>query len=207
MALLRRLRVTAMTLVSFRSLVALAAAALAAGVGAAARAEAVTYLLDPSHTQVTFEVLHLGTSTLRGRFNRIEGHATLDRAARKGELSVAIDTASISTGVLPLDGLLRGTQGFSAQEHPRAYFVAKQLSFDADKLVSVRGEFTLRGAGQPLLLRAEGFNCYTHPSLQREVCGGDFEAELMRSSFGISHSLPFVGDRVRLRVQVEGVRQ
>lgn len=172
-----------------------------------AHAQGVTYLLDPSHTQVTWEVLHLGTSTLRGRFNRIEGHVTLDRAARKGELSVTIDTSSISTGVAPLDGLLRGTQGFSSQEHPKAYFIAQQLSFDGDKLASVRGEFTLRGTSQPLQLRATGFNCYQHPQLQREVCGGDFEAELQRSSFGINHSLPFVGDRVRLLIQVEGVRQ
>ena len=46
-------------------------AALAAAVPAAARAQPVTYVFDPSHTQVTWEVKHLGTSTLRGRFNRI----------------------------------------------------------------------------------------------------------------------------------------
>ena len=180
---------------------------VSAGACAAARAESVTYVLDPTHTQVTWEVLHLGTSTMRGRFNRIEGHATLDRATRKGELSVVIDTASVSSGVAPLDGLLRGTQMLKTQEHPKAYFVAQQLNFDGDKLASVRGEFTLRGTSQPLTLRATGFNCYPHPELQREVCGGDFEAELKRSSFGINHSLPFVGDRVRLLVQVEGVRQ
>jgi polyisoprenoid-binding protein YceI len=196
-----------MTCLSFRPGAALLAGALASGTCATAHAQGVTYLFDPSHTQVTFEVLHLGTSTLRGRFNRIEGHATLDRAARKGELSVAIDTASISTGVLPLDGLLRGTQGFNSPDHPKAYFIAQQLSFDGDKLASVRGEFTLRGTGQPLTLRAKGFNCYAHPELKREVCGGDFEAELKRSSFGIDHSLPFVGDKVRLLIQVEGVRQ
>ena len=182
-------------------------AALAAAVPAAAQAEPVTYVFDPSHTQVTWEVKHLGTSTLRGRFNRIEGNVTLDRTARKGDLSVTIDTASISTGVAPLDGLLRGAQGFSVQEHPKAYFVAQQMAFDGDKLASVRGEFTLRGTSQPLTLRAVGFNCYMHPMLQREVCGGDFEAELMRSSFSINHSLPFVGDKVRLLIQVEGVRQ
>ena len=174
---------------------------------APALAQPVTYLLDPSHTQVTFEVRLLGTSTLRGRFNRIEGNVSLDRAARQGTVSVVIDTASISTGVLPLDSLLRGAQGFSSQDHPKAYFVAQQMSFDGDKPVSVRGEFSLRGTSQPLELRATGFNCYTHPTLQREVCGGDFEAELMRSSFAISHSLPFVGDRVRLLIQVEGIRQ
>ncbi len=174
---------------------------------ATARAESVTYVLDPSHTQVTFEVLHLGTSTLRGRFNRIEGQVTLDRAARSGNVSVVIDTSSVSTGVLPLDGLLRGAQGFVSQDHPKAYFVASQLVFDGDKLGSVRGEFSLRGASQPLQLRATTFNCYEHPMLKREVCGGDFEAEFKRSSFGINHSLPFVGDKVRLLIQVEGVRQ
>lgn len=190
-----------------RFLLPLMLAGSAAAAPAPAAAQAVTYLLDPSHTQVTWEVVHLGTSTMRGRFNRIEGHVTLDRTSRKGELSVTVDTASISTGVLPLDGLLRGTQGFRSEEHPKAYFIASQMNFDGDKLASVRGEFTLRGVSQPLLLKAAGFNCYAHPTLQREVCGGDFEAELMRSSFGINHSLPFVGDRVRLLVQVEGVRQ
>jgi polyisoprenoid-binding protein YceI len=186
---------------------AAAAAVLAAVLFVPGTALAQTYVFDPSHTQVTWEVLHLGTSTMRGRFNRIEGHATLDRAARKGEVTVVIDTASISTGVLPLDGLLRGPQGFSAEFHPKAFFIAPQLTFDGDKLASVRGEFMLRGVSRPLELRATAFNCYAHPTLQREVCGGDFEAVLERSAFGITHSLPFVGDRVRLLIQVEGVRQ
>ncbi len=196
-----------MTHAVFRSPVARIALVIAAGASAAVRAEAVTYVLDPSHTQVTWEVVHLGTSTMRGRFNRVEGHVTLDRAARKGDLSITLDTASVSSGVAPLDGLLRGSQMLSSQDHPKAYFVARQMSFEADQPASVRGEFTLRGISQPLQLRATAFNCYQHPSLQREVCGGDFEAELKRSSFGINHSLPFVADRVRLLIQVEGVRQ
>lgn len=186
---------------------AVAAGFAAAGLCAGAQGQSVTYVLDPAHTQVTWEVVHLGTSTMRGRFNRIEGHVTLDRAARKGELSISIDTASISTGVAPLDTLLRGNQGFDSPAHPRAYFVAQKFGFDADRVASVRGEFSLRGTSQPLELRATAFNCYEHPMLKREVCGGDFVAELRRSSFGINHSLPFVGDRVRLLIQVEGVRQ
>ena len=38
-------------------------------------------------------------------------------------------------------------------------------------------------------------------------CGGDFEGELLRSAFGASFGVPLVADRVRLRVQVEGVRR
>jgi polyisoprenoid-binding protein YceI len=166
-----------------------------------------TYLLDPSHTQVTWALVHLGTSTMRGRFTGVSGHVTLDRAAGKGELSVQIPTASVSSGVVPLDSLLRGDGMLRSEAHPLAYFVASQFNFEDGKLSSVRGEFTLRGISQPLSLRAVRFGCYAHPQLQREVCGGDFEGEILRSSFQIDHSLPFIADRVDLRIQVEGVKQ
>ena len=58
---------------------------------------------------------------------------------------------------------------------------------------------------QPLTLRALRGNCGLNPLLRRTVCGGDFEGEVVRSAFGITHSLPFVGDKVRLIVQVEAI--
>ena len=91
-------------------------------------------------------------------------------------------------------------------EHPDAYFVARNFVFDGEALREVRGEITLRGISRPLSLRALGFSCGTHPLLQREWCGGDFEAELRRSDFGMSFGLPLVADRVRLQVQVEAIR-
>ena len=69
------------------------------------------------------------------------------------------------------------------------------------------GELTLRGISQPLRLVATRFACRQDARLQREVCGGDFEAELRRSDFGIDYGLPFVGNAVTVRVQVEGIRQ
>ena len=54
----------------------LLAAALCAA--AAAQAEPASYAIEPTHTFVTFEVLHFGTSTSRGRFDRKEGMAYAD---------------------------------------------------------------------------------------------------------------------------------
>lgn len=175
---------------------------------AAARAEPEHYAFDPTHTFVSFELLHFGTSTIRGRFGPLGGDATLDRAARKGRVQVEIDTALVSTGVAVLDARLKEPDMLAVQAHPRAYWVAERLEFDdAGRVKSLRGEFTLRGVSQPLTLRALRFNCYTSPLIGREVCGGDFEGEIVRSTFGITHSLPFVADKVRLRVQVEAIHQ
>ena len=187
-----------------RTLLTLAVALLGAATAPAAPAQALAYTTDPAHTRVHWEVRHFGTSTQRGRFGGVDAHIVLDRAQQRGELSVAIDTRSIDSGVAALDGMLRGGSFLAAEQFPQAYFVASRLEFDGDRLVGARGEFTLRGVARPLTLRALRFACREDEG--REVCGGDFEAEFRRSDHGITFGLPFVGDAVRLSIEVEATR-
>ena len=181
-------------------------AALAAGVCAGVGAQPVVYRFDPSHSFVHFEVMHFGTATLRGRFGPLEGFATLDRTAARGNVTVRVPTRIVSTGLPVLDSRLRQADMLASDEYPEAFFIAERFVFEDDQLREVRGEFTLRGVSRPLSLHSQRFSCGTHPLLQRAWCGGDFEAELRRSDFGISFGLPLVSDRVRLLVQVEAVR-
>lgn len=172
-----------------------------------ARAQPVAYSLDPTHTFVTFEVLHFGTSTSRGRFGPIEGEVVLDRTASRGEVSLRVATASVDTGLAVFNARLRQADLLSSEAHPEAFFVARNFRFESDKPSEVRGEFTWRGSSQPLTLRALAFACRFDSQRQREVCGGDFVGEFKRSEFGASFGLPFIADTVRLVVQVEGVRR
>jgi polyisoprenoid-binding protein YceI len=181
------------------------AAAFAAG-ASVARAEPEVWRLDADQTRVHFEVQHFGTSTSRGRFGAITGSIALDRAARRGDVSITVATASVSTGLAPFDSVLRGSDLLASAEHPQAWFVASHLGFDGDQLVRLDGEFTLRGISRPLTLHALRFACRDDAARGREVCGGDFEGELRRSDFGMNFGLPFVADRVRLLVQVEAIR-
>nr|WP_316644532.1 YceI family protein [uncultured Roseateles sp.] len=170
-------------------------------------AQPVTYRLDPLHSAVQFEVLHFNTSTLRGRFAMLNGWVTLDGAAQRGEVGLSIDTATVDTGLKVLDARLRQPDLLDSTGHPQAWFVASRFRFQDGQLSEVRGEFTLRGIGQPLSLHALRFGCRQDERLQTEVCGGDFEATLLRSDFGATFGLPFVGDRVRLLIQVEALRE
>ncbi len=182
-------------------------AGLLMAIGGRATAEPVRYALDPEHSFVHFEVLHFGTSTSQGRFAPVSGDVLLDRAARRGEVAVRIATASVDTGLRVFDARLRRDDMLASAAHPEAFFVASDFRFDGDRLTEVRGEFTLRGISQPLSLRARAFNCRVDTERQREVCGGDFEADFNRGDFGITFGLPFIAERVRLVVQVEGVRR
>ena len=190
-----------------KTLTPLAVAATLLAAASLAQAESVTYAVEPMHTYVTFEVRHFATSTNRGRFDKKEGSIALDRAAKTGRADITIDTASISSGLPLFDGHLRGDNFLRVKDFPTAKFVGDKFSFDGDKVSAVSGTLTLLGKTQPITLNATHFNCYDNPMLKREVCGGDFEATLQRSAYGMSYGLPGIPDSVKLVIQIEAVRQ
>jgi polyisoprenoid-binding protein YceI len=171
-------------------------------------AQAASYTIDPTHTFATFEIGHFGTSTNRGRFDKKEGTLEFDRAARTGKIAINIFTGSINSGTIFFDKFLTGFSMFDSATFPTARFEADQFRFEGDKVSEVAGNFTLLGKTLPLTLKATNFNCYQHPSLKREVCGGDFETTLDRSLYGMNYGLIFGFSKfVRLVIQVEAIKE
>jgi polyisoprenoid-binding protein YceI len=186
-----------------KTLLAVAVAAAAFG----AQAQSATYMIDPTHTHAYFEVGHFGTSTNRGRFEKKEGTVQFDRAGKSGKVEVTFDMTGISTGTASFDKHLQSADFFDVAKHPTAKFVGDRFVFDGDKVSEVVGTLTLRGQAQPVTLKASNFNCFNHPMLKREVCGGDFATTIKRSQFGITYGQQVAPDDVRLLIQVEAVKQ
>ena len=188
-----------------KTFVAFAAGLLALG---ASQASSPPYTIEPTHTFVNFEVSHFGTSFNRGRWDKKEGTLQFDGDARTGRVEITIDMNSINSGVPQFNGHLKSKDFFNAAEFPTAQFVGDKFVFDGDKVAAVEGTLTLLGKSNPVTLRAHQFNCYTNPIFKREVCGGDFEATIQRSQWGLTYGLPVVApDKVRLLIQVEAIRQ
>lgn len=183
------------------------AAAAAATAALAAQAAPVTYVIEPTHTFVTFEAKHFGTSTNRGRFDKKSGTVVLDTAAKAGSVDITIEMASINTGTLPFDGHLKGKDFFNVEAHPQATFKSSKLVFDGDKVVGAEGQLTLLGQTRPVTLKGTHFNCYQNPFVKREVCGGDFETTIQRADFGMTYGLPGIPNDIKLVIQVEAIRQ
>lgn len=182
---------------------------LGAAFAAQAVAEPVSYLIEPTHTFVNWEARHFGVSTSRGRFDKTSGQVTYDAKAHVGKVEIVIDLKSINTGVAPFDAHLRRDDYFDVERFPEAKFVSTELRHDGDRLTEVLGNLTMRGITKPIALKARRFSCYDNPFLKREVCGGDFEATVVRSQYGMVHGLPVIvpDDAIKLQIQVEAVRQ
>jgi len=183
----------------------LAAALLAAT--ATAHAQSATYAIDPTHTFVTFEVSHFGTSMNRGRFDRKSGSISLDKSGKSGAVDISFETGSVNTGTAPFDAHLQSKDFFNSAEHPTARFVSNTFVFNGDKVSEVQGNLTLLGKTHPVTLKAQRFNCFEHPRLKREVCGGDFETTIQRSQWGMGYAVPAIPDAVKLVIQIEAIKQ
>lgn len=165
-----------------------------------------TYVVDPTHTFVMYEMGHYGTTTNRGRFSTKDGSVKIDGSGTGGKVDITMDISSINTGVDLLNRHLMSKDFFNVAEFPIARFVAGQIDFSGDKVTQVNGTLTLMGQTRPVLLKANRFNCYLSPLINRQICGGDFETTVERSQWGISWGLAFgFEDKVRLLVQVEAV--
>ena len=177
---------------------------VASGLASAAPA---AYAIDPDHTVVTFEIVHMGMSTHRGHLEAKEGSVVLDRVAKTGSADITIDTNTLSVALPAFQATLKGERFFNVPLNPAARFVGDSFSFDGDTLSSVAGTMTILGKSQPVTLKATKFTCFISPLNKREVCGGDFETTIQRSQFGLGF-LPTVSpDNVRLLIQVEAIKQ
>ena len=173
---------------------------LAVGLSAAQAAE---YRIDPSHTYASFEIDHLGFSTQRGLFTRSSGSIEFDPEQRSGRIDIRIDAASLDTGFALRDDVLRGEDWFDSKAFPDILFRSDKLVFTGDTLSAVDGTLILRGEMRPLRLEINRFKCGLNLANRKRGCGADAQTSLRRSDFGLSNGLPFIGDDVRLRIQVE----
>ena len=175
---------------------------------AAAEAAPVRYVVEPNHTFVNFEVKHYNTSTVRARFDRIDGFVVVDTVAKRGEADITIDTTSVSSGIESFDAHLRNEDFLDVERYPQARFRSTDFRFFGDRVAALVGELTLLGKTHPVRLDASNFNCYDSAIVKGRVCGGDFEATIERSRWGMTWGIDRgVPDRVKVMIQIEAIAQ
>ncbi|MGB9152168.1 MAG: YceI family protein [Alphaproteobacteria bacterium] len=162
------------------------------------------YTLDPKHTSVIFTLNHLGFSRFTGRFDRVEGHYTYDPVApEKSDLDVTIYPDSIDTNVAELDEILRTENWFNTLKFPQATFHLTHIELTGDKTAKITGDFTLHDVTHRLTLDAVLVGAGKMPFLGTPVMGFSATGHFNRSDYGISNSVPMVGDRVDLEINTE----
>jgi polyisoprenoid-binding protein YceI len=131
----------------------LSVAFLAGALAFPARA-ADTYNIDRGHSDVGFQVIHLGLSKVRGQFKDFAGKIVVDPAKPEASsVELTINTGSVDTGNEGRDKDLRSAAGFlEVGTFPTMTFKSSKITAKAKDLYEVSGTLTLHGVAKPLTL-------------------------------------------------------
>ena len=173
-------------------------------------APASTWELDPAHTAVQFAVRHLMVSTVRGRFTKVQGTATVDEQdPTKSSVTATVDTASIDTSNEKRDSHLKSPDFFDVAKYPTMTFVSKKVAAAGDGRWKVTGDLTLHGVTKEVVLDVEGSAKPMHDPMGNVKLGGVATTTIKRSDFGVSWNKSLeaggvvVGDDVQVTIDVE----
>jgi polyisoprenoid-binding protein YceI len=187
----------------FKSLsVAAVAAVLWSGVSAAAPA---TYTIEPNHTYPSFEAPHMGISIWRGKIDKSSGTVVLDEAAKTGTVDITMDATSVDFGHAKMNEHAQSEDFFNAAKFPTITYKGT-IKYAAGKPASVDGNLTLLGVTKPVKLTINSFTCITHPMFKKEDCGADAEGDFNRGDFGMTKYGEGDAGKVKLRIQVEALK-
>jgi polyisoprenoid-binding protein YceI len=112
--------------------------------------------VDEGNARVRFSVRWFGVVTVRGTFDRITGTLEVSGNGHEPNVSVAVDSTSVRTGIGLRDRHLRGLRFLDSARHPVIEFASDRASRH-NGVWDVKGRLRLRGLERnvPLSVRDE----------------------------------------------------
>jgi polyisoprenoid-binding protein YceI len=180
--------------------------AMGATLATAAQAETMTYVLDPSHSQIVFSYNHLGFSTTTGMFSGFEGSIELDQEdPAASSVSVSFPAKSLITGWPAREAHFLSEDFFGAEANPLVTFTSTSIEVTDEETGKITGDLTMNGITKSVVLDATLNQLGDHPMENRPWAGFDATTKLLRSDFDMGQFAPFVGDEVAIDISIEAM--
>lgn len=167
-----------------------------------------TWTIDPAHTDVSFSAKHMMITTVRGKFDGVEGTFELDEAQperSRGEIRVR--AASLSTGFDARDQHLRSADFFDVETHE--WIVVRTTAIEArgGTAYAVTADVTIREVTRSVVFDVEYLGVTPGLSGARHA-GFTARTKVNRKDWGLNWNVALeaggwlVGDEIKLDVEV-----
>jgi polyisoprenoid-binding protein YceI len=167
-------------------------------------AQTSTWTIDPAHSSINFEIIHMSVSHVHGAFGDVKGTVTLnEKDITKSSVATTIDTTTVATGVEARDKHLKSPDFFDAEKNPAMTFKSTSLTKANGKLQLI-GDLTISGVTKSVTLDVDG------PAPPQTMQGKTISAfsasgTIKRSDFNIGPKFgpAMVGEDVKFTIDVE----
>jgi len=173
----------------------------------------MSWVIDPSHSEINFTVRHMMISNVRGRFEKFTGTVDFnEEAPTKSSVDVQIEAASINTKDEKRDGHLRSPDFFNAEATPYLIFKSKRIEQIDDHHGRIIGDLTIRNITHPVVLVTEYSGQMKSPWGSTSA-GFSASAKINRKDWGLTWNVSLetggwlVGDEITINIELEIIKQ
>ncbi len=169
-----------------------------------ASVQAVPYAIDKPHTQVWFNISHLGYSELNGQFRKVDGQFDFDPAdVTKSSISIKIPVDSIDMNDDKLNTHLKSPDFFDSATFPALEFKSTKVEKTGGNALKVTGNLSMHGITKLVTLEVKINKIGEHPMLKVPAVGFTAKTSVKRSDFGIKYGIPAVSDELSVYIAME----
>lgn len=176
---------------------------LACATSSRAVAQTETWYLDPPHSAAQFSVRHMGISTVRGTFTKVNGVVIDSPDLSKASVNVTIDANSVDSRVEMRDKDLRSDHYFDVAKYPTITFVSKRVEAAGAGKLKVTGELTIHGVTKEAVLDVDGPTPPVKDPKGNSHRGVSATTTISRADYGMTNGAPMVADQVAIQLDVE----
>ena len=174
---------------------------------------AITWKIDPAHSEIQFKVRHLMVTNVTGYFKKfdlvVETENDDFNTAKKIEFTADLD--SIETNNEQRDTHLKSDDFFNAEKFKQLKFVSSDYKSNGDE-ATLTGDLTIRDVIKPIKLNVEYGGSVVDPYGQSKA-GFTVSGKISRKEYGLVWNAVteagqvVVSDDIRIHCEIQLVKQ
>jgi polyisoprenoid-binding protein YceI len=169
------------------------------------------WVLDPTHSELTFRVKHMMITNVKGEFKNFlvetDGQDIL-----KSNLHVTIDAFSINTNNTDRDNHLKSADFFDAENHHELTYKSTSFIQKDNDEYELKGFLTIKGTSKEVTLDVE-FGGINKDPWGNEKAGFSVNGKINRKDFGLNWNAALetggvlVSEEVKINAEIQFVKQ
>ena len=173
---------------------------------------ASSYITDPPHTSIGFNVKYLMITDVFGKFNSYEAKVEIDETTKELIGAEAnIEVASLTTENSKRDGHLKSSDFFDASKFPNITFKSKDVKKISKNKYEMIGDLTIKGITKTIILRGEYTGFIDAGKMGGQRIGYTAEGIIDRKDFDLNWNRNLdqggvvIGDKVVIELNIQAV--
>ena len=145
------------------------------------------WIIDSSHSEISFKAKHLVITTVTGRFQEFTGKVETESEDFRGakiEFSAKVD--SLTTGSEHRDGHLKSPDFFDAAAYPEIKFVSTDFVKKSEDQYELRGNLTIKDVTKEIKLDVVYEGTHKDPFYGKTKSGFEINGKIARKDFGLT---------------------